>query len=279
MERDEEPAAPASEAPRVEGGRIAGRVTDFDRVPLVGVRVEAARTGGGDLDLLPVLTDGEGGFALEGLAAGRYDLRFELGGVRARALAIPTGTDQLHVQLARPQGILLVAKVGAGRPPPGLLHVVLVRETKAGPVREHVGRHLKQRMLLWGLRPGRYTVTVWGGSYLPVEARGVVVREGEPAPEVEVLLAAEGGGVAGRAIDGAGEAVPGALVAWRALGRPGPWPRAERTATADGRGRFAIRGLPAGRYRVMVGTEKGPIVHHEVAVEEDRVTEAEFRLA
>ena len=96
--------------PEVEGGSIAGSVTDFDGVPLVGVRVEAAVSGGADLDLLPVLTDGDGQFALSGLAEGRYDLRFVLGQVRARTLAVPTGTDQLRISLARPQGILLKIK-------------------------------------------------------------------------------------------------------------------------------------------------------------------------
>ena len=55
--------------PAVEGGTISGAVTDFEAVPLVGVRVEVATSGGADLDLLPVLTDGDGRFTLTGLAA------------------------------------------------------------------------------------------------------------------------------------------------------------------------------------------------------------------
>ena len=63
--------------PEVEGASIAGTVNDFQGVPLVGVRVEVAESGGADLDLLPVLTDGTGGFRVTGLAeVTRYDLRF-----------------------------------------------------------------------------------------------------------------------------------------------------------------------------------------------------------
>ena len=100
-----------SRPPEVEGASIAGRVTDFQGEPLVGVRVEAADSGGADLDLLPVLSDGNGHFEVDGLAEGtRYDLRFRIGTVKARTLAVPVGTDQLLVKLARPQGILLVVK-------------------------------------------------------------------------------------------------------------------------------------------------------------------------
>ncbi|MHC5011255.1 MAG: carboxypeptidase-like regulatory domain-containing protein [Planctomycetota bacterium] len=266
-----------SDPPPVEGGHIAGRVTDFSGVPLAGVRVEAAATGGGDLDLLPTLTDGDGRFRLEGLVEGRYDLRFELGRVRARTLAVPVGTDQLRVQLARPQGILLVVKHESGQKPPSLLHVVLERHTKKGKVREHVGRHLTHRMLLWSIRPGNYTVTVWGGPYLPVQADGVEVREKDPAPEVQVLLAALGGTIEGRLLDASGEPVPGALVGFRPVNGGSIWPAHERTVTASGSGAFSIRGLPTGRYLVSAGTECGPIAETQVDVVEGGSTTVDLR--
>ena len=72
-------------------------MTDFEGIPLVGVRVEAAERGGADLDLLPrARRDGDGRLSVvKGLAPeGRYDLRFTLGRVVARTLAVPAGTDQ-----------------------------------------------------------------------------------------------------------------------------------------------------------------------------------------
>jgi len=233
----------------VEGGVISGVVTDFSKIPLAGVRVEAASSSGADLDMLPVLTDGEGRFAVEGLAPGRYDLRFGLGQVRSRVLAVPVGTDQLRVRLARPQGILLVMRHGPDEPRPGTYHIVLERETPEGLLREHCARVVKSRLLLWSIRPGRYDVTVWGGPYLPVRVRSVEVREGEPAPEVEIALAARGSEIEGVVRDPSGGALP-ALVSWRRVDAPSHAPRHATTQSTDEEGRYALRGLPAGRYRV-----------------------------
>lgn len=264
--------------PAIEGGRITGRVTDFDGYPMVGVRVESAASGGGDLDLLPTLTDGEGFFLLEGLADERYDLRFALGQVRARALGVPAGTEGLSVKLARPQGILLVIKTADGDAPPDLLHVVLTRESRAGPVIEYEGRHLTTRMLLWSIRPGRYTVTVWGGRWLPVSAHAIEVVEKEKAPVVELLFSVEGARIEGSVRDAAGGAVSDALVAWRRLDAPGPWPRASATATTDDRGCFVVPGLPAGTYRFSAGPVEGPFVDHEVEVPAEATVELELAL-
>jgi hypothetical protein len=263
--------------PPIEGGRIDGRVTDFEGTPLVGVRVEAAAAGGGDLDLLPVLTDGEGRFTLEGLAEGEaaYDLRFVLGRVRARTLRVPAGTRDLAVQLARPQGILLVTKMQDGAAPPDVLHVRLERRGKHGLIREYEGRHLTLRMLLWSIRPGTYTLTVWGGGYVPVQADGIAVHEGRPAPEVQLALGVRGGVIRGRVVDGRGGGRGGALVSWRPLDVPGPWSRRDRALDADGTGAFRVDGLPPGRYRVSAGELRGPFADLEVEVDEGQEVDVE----
>jgi hypothetical protein len=264
--------------PAVEGASISGTVTDFDGLPLVGVRVEAAASGGADLDLLPVLTDGDGRFALSGLAEGRYDLRFVLGQVRARTLAVPTGTDQLRVSLARPQGILLKIKTPGNLAVPAVYHVVLDRHTPVRYVREHIGRTLRPRLLLWSIRPGTYTVTVWGGPFLPVVADGVVVAEGQPAPEVEVLLATVGGAVEGQVFAGRPAAGAEALVTWRRLDASGHWPRTLASATTDADGRFAVRGLPTGRYLLCAHRDRAGFCDAEVAVEEGRTATIRLEL-
>ncbi len=254
--------------PLIEGEAIAGRVTDFEGVPMTGVRVEAAESGGADLDLLPVLTDGDGLFRVEGLAGDkRYDLRFALGTVKARVLAVPTGTDQLHAKLARPQGILLVVKTEAGLTPPPIIAVSLEREAAGRTVREWHGKTLRSRVLLWSIRPGRYTVRVWGGNYLPIEAHGVEVKAGEPAPQVEVVLGPEGGTVRG-VVQGPDGAAPEAIVAWRRLDAAGHAPVHMRTVAADGDAAFVLRGLPEGRYRVSAWSAVAGIGTTEVDVVE-----------
>lgn len=266
--------------PEVQGLRIEGQVTDFGGLPLVGVRIEAAAGGGGDLDLLPTMSDGEGRFVLQGLEAGRYDLRFRLGKVSARTLGVGAGTTDLAVRLARPQGILLVAKTPPGDEPPGVLHVVLERRTTAEKyVREHVGRHLATRLLLWSIRPGTYRVTAWGGAYLPVRAEGVEVRDGRPAPELQVLLGARGARIEGRVVDAEGVPQPDVFVAWRRLEGVQPWPRQACSTRTDGEGRFLVLGLPSGRYRISVGTKTGPIRDHEVDVADEARVELPITLA
>lgn len=260
-----------NEPPHVEGGRISGTVTDFENVPLVGVRVEATATAGGDMDLLPVMTDGDGSFELTGLGEGRYDLRFTLGKVRARTLAVPVGTDQLRVNLARPQGILLSVKTAAGLAPADIYHVVLERQGKDGYIREWFGRALKPKLLLWSIRPGRYRVNVWGGPYLPVEVRGVDVAEDEPAPEVEVMLAARGSTIDGQVLGQDGEPID-ALVAWRRLDAPWRHPTPLASLRADPQGRFLVRGLPAGRYLLAAWSENHPIGEARTDVGEEQTT-------
>ncbi len=230
-----------------DGPSIAGVVTDFDNVPLVGVRVEAVMSGGAELDLLPVLTDGGGRFSVGGLAQGRYDLRFVLGRVKARTLAVPVGTDQLRVRLARPQGILLVTRTQTGAEPPDIVWFVLERDTPIKRVREHYGRTLKRRLLLWSIRPGTYTLTAWGGPYLPVKAHGIQVQEKEAAPEVEIVFGALGGTVDGQVVGPDGAAVK-SLISWRRTDSVGHAPRHLTTQETDPVGRFLVRGLPTGKY-------------------------------
>jgi hypothetical protein len=137
-------------------------------------------------------------------------------------------------------------------------------------VREHIGRTLRPRLLLWSIRPGTYTVTVWGGPFLPVVADGVVVAEGQPAPEVEVLLATAGGSVEGQVLAGRPAAGAESLVTWRRLDAPGHWPRSLAAATTDAEGRFAVRGLPTGRYLLCAHRDRAGFCDLEVDVEEGR---------
>jgi hypothetical protein len=278
MSAPDGPAGDLDRPPPVEGEAIAGVVRDVQGVPMTGVRVEAAESGGADLDLLPELTDGEGAFRIEGLAAGRrYDLRFSIGQVKARALGVPVGTDELVVKLARPQGVLLDVKTEPGSIPPEVHYVMLERETPEGPRREYADRSLRGRLMLSSIRPGRYSVTVWGGPYLPVRADGIVVRENEPAPHVEVLLAARGGVVGGEVFDAEGEPRE-AYVSWRRLDAPGHAPLHMTTSRTDPHGAFVLRGLPGGRYRISAWSAAAGLADADLDVGEEESVALELRL-
>lgn len=148
---------------------------------------------------------------------------------------------------------------------------------KGGVKREHFGRTLQRRLLLWSIRPGRYTLTAWGGPYLPIRVPGIDVVEGQPAPQVEVVFAAKGGvaNVAVTAVDGS--PTP-ALVSWRRLDAPGHVPRQLTTHPTDDAGVCVHRGLPAGRYRFSAFHEERGIADAEVDLDEDVPADVEIRL-
>lgn len=245
--------------PAVEGGAIAGRAADFEGLPLVGVRVEAAASGDeGSLDALPVLTDGEGRFCLEGLVAPAYDLRFQMGTVKARVLCVPAGTTDLAVRLARPQGLVVDARVRPGEAPPDVLHLVLERQGQAGWVREHVGRSLRKRLLLWNLRPGTYRLLVWGPPWLPVRAEGLEVTADAEAPDVVLDLAAPGARLGGRLLGPDGEGASG-WITWRRTDAVDPLPAPLRSIAVSDRGTWRIDGLEPGSYTLSALTAAGQV--------------------
>ncbi len=250
--------------PPIEGGVIAGRAEDFEGLPLVGVRVEAAASGDErSLDALPVMTDGEGAFRLEGLVAPRYDLRFAMGTVKARVLDVPVGRLDLTVRLARPQGFVVDARVRVGESPPDVLHLVLERHGREGFVREHVGRSLRKRLLLWNLRPGTYRLLAWGPPYRPVVVDAIDVRDGEPAREVVLDLAARGSRIEGRLL-GPDDRPTGGWLTWREEAEGDPLPPPLRSLAVDDDGTWRIDGLPPARYVVSAATCDGALASEAV---------------
>jgi hypothetical protein len=254
---------------------IEGVVTDLDGAPLYGVLVEAA-TPGGATPAASESTDRTGRFRIAGLGPGRYDLRFELDRVTARAVAIPAGTDQVRVRLGRPRGLVLRGTVPQGAEEPAAWRYVVERETPAGLVREQAGRSVRSRVPLGGLAPGRYTITVAGGSFAPARVDGVEVVDGAEVREVVVALSAPGGTIEGRVLRGS--AGTSALVAWRRLEPRDPWPRTDETFTCGEDGRFVARGLAPGRYLVSAGRESGPVVDVQVQVIAGATAPVELRL-
>lgn len=262
----------------MDGGVISGVVTDVEGVPLVGVRVETAGSGGAELEMLPVLTDGDGRFAVEGLGGGRYDLRFALGTVSARVLAVPVGTDQLSVRLARPQGILVLIRTPPGAEALGMCHIVLERQASDGWRRDHCARTVKSRLLLWSIRPGRYRVTAWASPYLPVRAEQIDVVEGQPAPAVELALVALGGAIGGRVTGDPAAGAP-TLISWRHLDGQELVPLHVTTQEVQPDGTFSLRGLQPGRHRVTALAADGRLGSEVVDVPDGGYASVDVRVS
>ena len=245
--------------PPIEGGVIAGHAVDFEGLPLVGVRVEAAESGNeASLDALPVLTDGDGAFRLEGLVGNAYDLRLAMGTVKARVLGVPVGKQDLAVRLARPRGFVVDARVRPGDLPPDVLHLQLERKGKEGWVREHVGRSLRKRLLLWNLRPGSYRLLAWAPPWRPVLVEDIAVKDLEAAHDVVLDLSARGESLSGQLLDAAGNPTSGELT-WRREDGGADLPIPFRSLSVAENGQWRIEGLLPGRYVVSAVTDGGDV--------------------
>ena len=159
------------------------------------------------------------------------------------------------------EGSLDVRVIAAGAPVAGA-EVRVYRRVALDPVSGTPGWQVV-RSLEAG-RDGRASVPATPGAYL-VAARSprfapgqveVVRPSGEPATPVEITLG-EGSVLAGRVVARAsGEPVPLAAISLEresTLGSPvATFPLEERFgATADGSGRFSVRGLASGRYQLV----------------------------
>lgn len=259
-----------------QGRRVSGQLITDDNLPLSSAGI-VVRSLEGDGTALVAAEDvqifGDGRFVFHNVAPGRYE-------IRARAVAPGRGTlfatfritvadrDIANLQLRLIRAATLRGRLGAegtGSPLPfERLRVRTLRaeggsdsDTTTGPVAAD------GTFALEGLMAGRHVVRVegledpWVLHSVTYRGRdvtddGIDLRSRDSVEDVRVLVTNAASELTGLVLDGSGTGVPGALVVTLPSGAAqwNPASRRMRTARTDGSGRYRIRGLPPGNYRL-----------------------------
>jgi protocatechuate 3,4-dioxygenase beta subunit len=194
---------------QIPTGRISGRVEGPDGAPAASVRISLHPGGAlaaGTLfggQYAEALTDNAGGFDLQGLRPGRYELFaggmsvMGLGGAArhgrvARTIAIDEGEWLRDLELRLPQAGALVVRVldAGGAPVPEA--AIFVRDD-AGRLLDRLSFTLSDasgKARYEGLAPGEYTLTARTGALASAESAPVRLAEGATQ---ELTLHMEGG--------------------------------------------------------------------------------------
>lgn len=241
------------------GLALEGRVRDPEGSPLAGVLVQAHELGeaapsealAGARLTVQAKSDDEGRFHLDGLGAKRaYSLL-----LTSPDPAVLPLRETLRVPAPAPldltlqRGLELVAEGACAKGRPDQVSFVLQRLV-AESAWEDAGLHAPQagqplRAHFGRLAPGTYRVALHGSGYAPVVSEPVPLEGGGAAAPLSLRLEAPPRSLSGRVLDARGEALAGATIQWTDYGT--------LFAQTDAEGRFALRGLPLGPLRLVVG--------------------------
>ena len=253
-----QPLDPETEEPkRLElflgpGARVAGEVLAGDAEPLEQARVLLLprSLGRRELTLSPQQTDEAGRFDFKGAPVGKYDLRVSAEGL-PRPKPIPVevlaGRDQIDLVVRFSSGSSLKLRLldPDREPVSGLEFHVGAVQLDAG--RAFVGVDASQieagadgRYTIRGIPPGTYELKFDAVGWRDLNRKDVTLREDETT-DLGTLVLDEGGSIAGRVIDDAGEPVADAYVGARWRG-PDFRNLGKHTRSAED-GRYRLSGL------------------------------------
>jgi PKD repeat protein/protocatechuate 3,4-dioxygenase beta subunit len=247
-------------------GGISGRVTDAAGAPLSGVWVAAnAISGSGAAGFATTGTDGT--YAITALPAGSYRVEFsdstalhtteywndQYSYGQATPVAVTAGAITSGVDAALSVGGSLSGRVtdAVGTPLSG---VWVSAESLSGGPSGSATTGADGRYVVQGLRPGAHRVRFddslgghiseyWNDQVLAQNATPVPVTLGEDTPGVDAALSS-GGTISGIVTDEDGTPIAGVWVSAQ------PVNGSSAGSSTDADGRYAIRGLVAGSYRV-----------------------------
>jgi hypothetical protein len=192
----------------------------------------------------------DGVFLVKGLAAGAYPLRVVAKGhaPAETTVSIKAGQETAVPVVLQKGGAILGRVLAGSRPQPG----VAVTARPAEDSEECAGfaeSGTDGTFLIRDLPSGVFVITTRMTLVPAISRSGIVVRAGETVPVGDLTLESEPSGeIAGRVIDEAGRAVPGAWVhVW--LGNSGD---NIRGSISDAQGRFSITGMPRREHRILV---------------------------
>ncbi len=234
------------------GQGVRGVVQDRRGRPVPSARVLAWPRDSPSLSPAEAVTDAAGAFSVEGLGRGAHHLLAEapgLGSLELADLEVPTRGIVLKLdgEGHTISGLVVVAAVAGGTKSGSAAgaRVLLGGEGGEGgrPPRE-VKVAADGSFALHGLGAGRYVARASLGA-LSSPTRPIVVNAGGSPPPVRLELR-PGPSIAGRVVDEAGGALPGADVEIEAV-PPDDLPERGR---ADASGGFSLGPLPPGEYRI-----------------------------
>jgi protocatechuate 3,4-dioxygenase beta subunit len=236
---------------RGRDGELEGRVIDRNGQPITDAFIDFVRAEGAyggvpryqGSSHAPIVTDTEGHFKIEGLAAGEYNLRaYRKGGGEASADHVKVGTRDVALRLAA--GASIAGTLTSARGPVERFQLN-VRNTTTGFYRYDLFFHSQGTFAIQDLPAGAYEIT----AYTPagMGRMEVTVAEGEEKTGVSMTLLLRGA-VEGRVVGANGLPVEGARVSLHGesnlpivLGRGG------RLVT-DHDGRFHLEGVLSGAW-------------------------------
>ena len=224
------------------GARVAGRVTSAGG-PVAGVQVLV------DFNplmqsMLRTVTDRDGLYVLDGIAAGDHRIRFEKFGFAAVSKPFVLTDSELHLDVVLDAGHELRGRVvdRSGRAVPD----VSVNAGVGNAATDSEGG-----FVLRGLGGGQYTVVAHKGGYLPAEAKFEL-----PQTQPLTLTLDTGATINGRVTGLSPQQFAQVIV----IGDVGDGGRTYTRTTVDAQGNFAIRGMPEGRVRIeaSLGSRQAP---------------------
>lgn len=259
------------DASLVKGGAITGQLTDkATGRPLRDICVEAISPSGNFFGFGN--TNGNGRYTVTGLNTADYELQFTNCDDTSTTVAQRQLARTVHVSAPRtvtgvsaalPAGGSISGRVLAGTPAVGQSGVCVEADpVKAGVLSRLVLTGPGGRYQVPNLQPGRYKVHFltrdscdtsqdglvpqwYKGAGTAATATIVTVRAGHDSGGIDATLGADGG-ISGRVtVAGTGAPVTGACVRVVPLAA-----RQAASFTASNAGRYAVTGLPAGRYKV-----------------------------
>ncbi|HVY60912.1 MAG TPA: carboxypeptidase-like regulatory domain-containing protein, partial [Planctomycetota bacterium] len=241
--------AAGSEGPALDialsaGGRIAGRFLDALGKPAAGARVTAWEEGEGEFHG-EATVEADGGFAIEGLAEGTYEVHTMGGGLgEVRAQHVRTGTTDLALAGSASAKLVGHVVLPPGGPPVHAIGYMVMREDGGGGSEATVAED--GRFEIDDVDPACVRIELTPAGYAPYVIDHPRI---EPGKTFEATIPLERGGVVtGTVLDPAGKPVEGAHVF---AGRGGT------SASTDGEGRFRLPDVPPGTREVRASWHDG----------------------
>ena len=265
-------------------GQATGEIVDGAGKPLPQARVLASSVPvGPGSHQVRAESDGSGAFLLKGLGPGSYQVTAGAKGYSmSQAVPVQAGQDPLRLILVRNGSVCGQAVCADGGKPDDLSVSLFVVDDVAGPGRLFVRARIDgDRFFADDLPPGRYRLSLLSADASPTNLEPFDLGPGEEL-EVSGVRLHPGGTVVGLAVNDEEQPLPDVSVLLMPHDLDPNQERAEflmlsplhgkRTVTGSD-GRFRLRHLPEGIYKLRLVSSRGAALADDVQVQQGQVTD------